>query len=411
MTPSPSTLDLDAVRAAFPGLADGFVFFDNAGGSQVLRQVADRVRDYMLTTSVQLGASYNVSERALARVTEARARIATLLGAGRPEEIVLGPSTTQLMRNLCAAMASQFQEGDEIILTDFDHESNIGPWQPLRERGVVVKTWSLDPATCEIDLDELDRLLSPRTKLVCVTHTSNILGTINPIAEIARRVHAAGARLCVDAVAYAPHRAVDVQALGADYYVFSFYKVYGPHFAVMWGRYEHLLELDGLYHWFYGRDKIPTKLEPGNMNYELAWGCCGIVDYLEDLGGGAGRPGIERAFAAIAAHEEALSARLLSWLDSRNDLRVVGRREASRDARVPTIAFKAQGRDSEAIVRAVDRHRIGIRFGDFHSRRLVERLGLSDGNGVVRVSMVHYNTVAEVDRLVGALDEALASTA
>jgi cysteine desulfurase family protein (TIGR01976 family) len=410
MTASPVPLDLAAVRAAFPGLADGFAFFDNAGGAQVLREVADRVRDYLLTTSVQLGASYEVSERALARVTEARARVALLVGASRPEEVVFGPSTTQLMRNLCAAMASQFAAGDEIVLTTFDHESNIGPWLPLQERGVVVRWWKPDPETGEIDLAELDRLLSPRTRLVCVTHASNILGTINPIPEIARRVHAAGARLCVDAVAYAPHRAVDVVASGADYYVFSFYKVYGPHFAVMWGRYEALLELDGLYHWFYGKDKVPNKLEPGNMNYELAWGCAGIVDYLERLGGAPGRAGIESAFEAIARQEEALGERLLGWLRARNDVRIVGRRESDGGSRVPTISFKVAGRDSEEIVRHVDTARIGIRFGDFHSRRLVEHLGLAEGGGVVRVSMVHYNTLEEVDRLIGALEGALASS-
>ena len=404
---SAAPLDMNRVRSHFPALAGGTAFFDNAGGSQVLRGVAERVADYLLTTSVQLGASYAVSQKALDRVTEARRRIATLIGATRPDEVVLGPSTTQLMRNLCAAMARQFEPGDEIILTDFDHESNIGPWLPLVERGVVVRTWSVDPESFEIDLADLDRLLSKRTKLVCVTHASNILGTINPIAEIANRVHAAGAKLCVDAVAYAPHRAVDVVASGADFYVFSFYKTYGPHFAVMWGRHEHLLDLDTLYHWFYGRDKVPNKLEPGNMNYELAWGSAGITDYLEDLGGGQGRPAIEAAFDAIARQEEILGERLLAWLRGRNDVTIVGRRDSDREFRVPTIAFKVTGRDSAAIVTQVDAHDIGIRYGDFHSRRLVERLGLMEGNGVVRVSMVHYNTVEEVDRLIRALDQAI----
>jgi cysteine desulfurase family protein (TIGR01976 family) len=401
-------LDLDRVRASFPALESGWAFFDNAGGSQVLRTVAERVSDYLLTTSVQLGASYAVSQAASARYAQARATVARLLNAARPEEIVFGPSTTQLMRNLAAAMASQLRPGDEIVLTDFDHESNIGPWLGLAERGVVFRTWHADPMTGEIDLADLAALLRPRTKLVCVTHASNILGTINPIADIAALVHAHGARLCVDAVAYAPHRAVDVQACGADYYVFSFYKVYGPHFAVMWGRHEHLLELDGLYHWFYGKDKVPGKLEPGNANYELAWGCTGIVDYLDGLGGGTGdRHAIDRAFDAIAVHEEALSERLLSWLRERNDVRIVGRRESDAALRVPTIAFKVDGRDSQDIVRQVDEDRIGIRHGDFHSRRLVERLGLMDEGGVVRVSMVHYNTLAEVDRLVGSLDRAI----
>lgn len=407
MTPAP--LDIDRVRAAFPALDSGFVYFDNAGGSLVLRSVAERISDYLLTTSVQLGASYAVSQLASARMAQARAAVARFVNARRPEEIVFGPSTTQLVRNLVAAMESRFQPGDEIVLTDFDHESNIGPWLALAARGVVVRTWQADPHTGEIDLADLARLMTPRTRLVCVTHASNILGTINSVRDIAALVHAHGAQLCVDAVAYAPHRAVDVQACDADYYVFSFYKVYGPHFAVMWGRHEHLLELDGLYHWFYGKDKVPAKLEPGNASYELAWGCTGIVDYIDALGGGTGdRAAVDRAFAAIAAHEEALAERLLYWLRARNDVRIVGRRESSAALRVPTIAFRVDGRDARDIVGRVDDDAIGIRHGDFHSRRLVERMGLTAAGGVIRVSMVHYNTAGEVDRLIDSLERATA---
>ena len=402
------TLDLDFVRAQFPALGDGFAYFDNAGGSLVLAGVADRVRDYLLTTSVQTGASYPQSRRAVDRLREARARLALMLNAARPEEIVLGPSTTVLMQFLARAMEARLQPGDEIVVTDFDHESNIGPWRALERRGVVVKTWHLAPETLALDLDALDRVMTARTRLVAVTHTSNILGTINPVADIARFVHARGARIAVDAVAYAPHRAVDVQAWDVDYYVFSFYKTYGPHFAVMYGKYDHLLELDGLYHYFYGRDKVPMKLEPGNTNYELAWGAAGIVDYLDALGGRTGdRAAITRAFDGIAAQEESLAERLLGYLRGRNDVQVVGHRAGDAALRVPTIAFKVDGRNSEEIVRAVDAAGVGIRFGDFHSRRLVEHLGLAGDGGVVRVSMVHYNTVEEVDRLVAALDRHL----
>ena len=401
-------LDLDFVRSQFPALADGFAYFDNAGGSLVLRTVADRVRDYLLTTSVQTGASYPHSQRAVERLSEARARIALMLNARRPEEIVLGPSTTVLCQFLARAMEGRLQPGDEIVVTDFDHESNIGPWRALEKRGIVLKTWSLDPETLEIDLSALDALMTERTRLVAVTHTSNILGTINPVAEIARRAHARGAEIVVDAVAYAPHRAVDVAAWDVDYYVFSFYKTYGPHFAVLYGKYDKLLQLDGLYHYFYGKDKVPMKLEPGNTNYELAWGSAGIVDYLDTLGGGTGdRGAITRAYDAIAAHEADLAERLLAYLRGRNDTRIIGHRSSDAAKRVPTISFKVKNKDSGAIVRETDKDALGIRFGDFHSRRLVEALGLAEDGGVVRVSMVHYNTIAEVDRLIGSLDRAL----
>ncbi len=401
-------LDLAYVRQQFPALADGFGYLDNAGGSLVLSRVADRVRDYLLTTSVQTGASYRQSQLAVERLAEARDRIALLLNAARPEEIVLGPSTTVMFQFLAKAMEGRLAPGDEIVVTDFDHESNIGPWRALEKRGIVIKTWGLDPESFEIDLAELDTLMTERTRLVAVTHVSNILGTINPVAEIARRVHARGAEIAVDGVAYAPHRAVDVRAWDVDYYVFSFYKTYGPHFAVLYGKYEKLLELDGLYHYFYGREKVPMKLEPGNTNYELAWGSAGIVDYLDTLGGGTGdRGAITRAYDAMAEQEDAIGARLLAFLGSRNDVRVVGRRTSGADTRVPTVAFKARARDAAAIVRDVDKHELGIRFGDFHSRRLIERLDLAGDSGVVRVSMVHYNTLEEVDRLIGALEPAL----
>ncbi len=399
-------LDLGHVRSQFPALASGWAFFDNAGGSLVLKSVAERVSDYLLTTSVQTGASYEISQSAGQRLAAARARMATFVNAERPEEIVFGPSTTVLMRFLATAMASQLSPGDEIILTNFDHESNIGPWLLLKERGVVFNVWEIDPVTLAPDIAQLGRLMSPRTRLVCVTHASNILGSINPIAEIAAFVHARGARICVDGVAYAPHRAIDVQALGADYYAFSFYKTYGPHFAMLYGRHEHLLELDGLYHYFYGKDKVPGKLEPGNPCYELAWGAAGIVDYFESLGGGSGRAALTRAFDLVAQHEAVIGERLLAWLRRRNGARIVGSGEADPNTRVPTIAFTLEGHDPIELIKAIDAQKIGVRHGDFHSRRLIEALGLAPG-GVIRVSMAHYNTLEDVDRLTQALDGAL----
>jgi cysteine desulfurase family protein (TIGR01976 family) len=403
------TFDVEFARSQFPALADGFAYFDNAGGSLVLKRVADRIHDYLLTTSVQTGASYVHSQRASARLAEARARVALFMGARRPEEIVFGPSTTALVQYLARAMAYQFKPGDEVIVTRFDHESNIGAWLGLEPLGVTVKFWDIDKNSFEIDLGALERLLSPRTRLVAVTHVSNILGTIHPIAKIARLVHAHGAKIVVDGVAYAPHRAVDVTALDVDYYVFSFYKTYGPHFAALYGKYDDLLALDSLYHYFYGRDKVPGKLEPGNPNYELAWGAAGIVDYFDALGGSTGdRAAIARAFAGVAAHEAALGERLLAYLRDRNDIRIIGRRDSDPQKRVPTIAFKAVGRDSASIVTEIDKASIGIRHGDFHSRRLIEGLDLASDNGVVRVSMVHYNTTEEVDRLIAGLERALA---
>ena len=262
-------LNLESIRAEFPALAGGTVYLDNAGGSQVLRRVADRVRDYLLTSSVQLGASYAASVAAGEKVLAARRAVAELVNAPFDDEVVMGGATTALMFMLTQALMPGIQPGDEVIVTDTDHEANIGGWMRLQQAGAVVKVWQVNRDSLALEPADLDRLLGPRTRWLAMTWASNILGTVNPVDEVARRVHAVGARLCVDAVAYAPHRLVDVQASGADVVVFSFYKVFGPHYAVMWVRRELLLSLPSLNHFFIGPDVLPYKLQPGNVNYEL----------------------------------------------------------------------------------------------------------------------------------------------
>lgn len=406
-------LNLDEVRAEFPALASEWAYLDNAGGSQVLRRVADRVSDYLLTSSVQLGASYRPSQAAGERVLAARRSVAEMIHAAHDEEVVMGGSTTALMFNLIQALLPGIAPGDEIIVTETDHEANIGGWMSLARAGAVIKLWEVDRDTLTLEMKALDRLLGPRVKWVAMTHASNILGTVNPVAQVAERVHAVGARLCVDAVAYAPHRLVDVQASGADVYLFSFYKVFGPHYAVMWGRRDWLLELPSLNHYFIGREVLPYKLQPGNVNYELSYGCIGISDYLQAIGSSLGASGSARermqcAFDAFARHEDKLAERLLAYLRSERNVRVIGRPTAIGSQRVPTVSFSVSGQLSEEIVQHADRHAIGIRFGDFYAKRLIEALGLQPQGGVVRVSIAHYNTIDEIDRLVRCLDEVIA---
>ncbi|TCQ92647.1 cysteine desulfurase-like protein [Pseudomonas sp. JUb52] len=406
-----NSLDIAYVRKQFPGLAADYAFMDNAGGSLVLQGVADRVADYLLNSSVQLGASYPPSVAAGERVMQARRSVMQLINAAHPDEVIMGGSTTHLLQILCRAIAPLIAPGDEIIVTNCDHEANIGPWVRLCEdRGATLRVWQVDPDSLELELDDLQALLGDRTRYVAVTHASNILGSINPVAEIARRVHAVGAQLCVDAVAYAPHRLVDVQASGADFYVYSFYKTFGPHFAVLWGRRDLLLAFPSLNHFFIGQEVVPYKLQPGNVNYELSFGCIGISDYLLDIGDRLGVQGSERermqaAFDAFEVQEDALAERLLGFLRQRPGVRVIGK--TSVQARVPTISFVVEGVRSEAVVLKVDEQRIGIRFGDFYARRLIEALGLAPQGGVVRVSLAHYNTLEEIDRLIAALDQAI----
>jgi cysteine desulfurase family protein (TIGR01976 family) len=420
-------LDLAAIRREFPALDDSVAYLDNAGGSQVLRRVADRVHEYLLTSSVQLGATYRQSQLAAERVLAARRAVAELINAPHDDEVVMGGATTALIFLLTQALCSEIRPGDEIIVTQSDHEANIGGWMRLQQAGASIKVWRVDPDSLELELEDLQRLLSPRVRWVALTWASNILGTINPVPEIARLVHAAGGRLCVDAVAYAPHRLVDVQASGADVVVFSFYKVFGPHYAVLWGRRELLLSLPSLNHFFIGPEVIPYKLQPGNVNYELSYGCIGIHEYLRDTGTALGAAGNARqrmqvAFDAFAQHEDALAERLLAWLRGKRAVRIIGhattkdavRKDAVRQdtvrqdaVRVPTISFVVAGVQSESIVRHVDAHGIGIRYGDFYARRLIEALGLQANGGVIRASIAHYNTAGEIDRLIQHLDEVI----
>lgn len=403
-------LELSRVRACFPALSGGTVFMDNAGGSQCLGAVADAVRAYLLERNVQLGASYAVSVDASAHVLEGRRAIARLVGAEDDRQVVLGPSTTQLVSNLALAMSPGLRPGDEIVVTNADHEANVGPFRRLESQGVVIREWQIDREALALRSADLEPLLGARTRLVCMTHCSNVLGTIHDVREVARRVHAAGARLLVDGVAYAPHRRIDVAALEADYYVFSLYKVYGPHVAALVAPLGHLAELANINHHFLA-DEIPYKLQPGNVCYELVAALPALERYLLELGGGIGAgtyaDALGRAFAAVAGHEATLAERLLTFLRVRRDVTVIGDPRSDPAHRVPTISFAPHARAPEAVVRAVDTHGIGIRHGDFYARRLVDALGLRACGGVVRVSMVHYNTLGEVDRVVSALDGAL----
>ncbi len=396
-------LDLEFVRAQFPSLGSGFTFLDNAGGSQTLGRVADRVRDYLLSTNVQLGASYTVSVAATERVSAASRAVAAYVNAADPKEIVLGSSTTQLIGNLALALQDEFTAGDEIVITTADHEANVGAWRRLEKRGLVIKTWNVDRDSLLLEAKDLDAIMTKRTRLVAFAHVSNVLGSLHDVTGLTRAIHERGARVLVDGVAFAPHREIDVRAWDVDYYVFSFYKVYGPHIAMLYGKRELLEAASGINHSFI--TEVPYKLQPGNVNYELAHSLGGVFEYVDALGA-ASSAGKRGAFEDIAAHEEALGERLLSWLRGKKGVSIIGEASSDRTRRVPTIAFRFHGVTPEAVVRRVDESRIGIRHGDFYSKGLVGQLGLQASGGVVRASMVHYNTVAEVDRLITALDAA-----
>lgn len=390
-----------AVREHFPALGSGWALFDNAGGSVAPRQVIERTRDYMARLHVQHGASYAPSAEATEAVA-AGVRAAARLVNADPDEVVIGPSTTMNVLVLAQALRPTMKEGDEIVVTQLDHEANIGAWRRLAETGIVVREWPLDVESATLRTEDLEPLLNDRTRLVCFTHCANVVGTIHDVAAIARLVHDAGAELCVDGVAYAPHRRVDVRALDVDWYLVSLYKLYGPHLGLLYGKRDCLRRAANVNHYFIDDDPVSYKLTPGNVVHELTAAVPGIVDYLETID-----PDLDRAFERIAEHEERLVAPLLDWLAARKDVRLIGEPGADRALRVPTVAFTVEGRHASEIPPLVDREQVAIRWGHFYAARAIEALGLAERGGVLRASMVHYNTSDEVDRLIAALDRAL----
>lgn len=413
-------LDLDFVRSHFPTLklAKPWALFDNAGGSAPTGGVIDAVSEFMRRWPVQLGASYELSAEATARLAAGHDAMALWTGVPRGS-IVLGPSTTRHLQLLATALRPLWRRGDEVVVTNLDHEANIGPWRRLAETGIVVKEWRLRPESAALELADLEPLLGKRTRLVAFTQCSNIVGEIFDVAGAVRMIHAAGALACVDGVAYAAHRLLEVAAWDVDFYTVSLYKTFGPHLALLYGKRELLLAARGQYHFFHSEDDVPYKLEPGNATHELAASLPRITDYLDALAehhfGPAAAGGDEeerrrrwtRVYDLIRDHEASLAGRLIDYLKSKKNVRLFGPATADGRRRVPTLTFTVAGRRSSEIPPFLDARHVAVRWGDFYSRRAIAALGLLEQDGVVRVSMVSYNTHDEVDRLIRALDEML----
>ncbi|QDU65134.1 cysteine desulfurase-like protein [Engelhardtia mirabilis] len=401
-------LDLEFVRPRFPALTTDWALLDNAGGSVPLGAVADAVGDYMRRCMVQVGASYDLSREAAQRVAAGHRAAEELLGANEGE-VVLGPSSTALAKLIARALRPLWKQGDAVVVTDLDHEANIGPWRELEASGIEVREWHVDPGTHRLELVGLEPLLDDRTRLVAFSHCSNIVGTIHDVRSIAARVRAAGALTCVDGVAFAPHRRVDVKALGVDLYLASLYKVYGPHLSALYGRAELLQRARSQNHFFVPEDAVPYKLEPGNVTHELAASLPAVPAYLRELDrhhGGAGT--LDGAFERIAEHEAGLAEPLLALLSAHPRTRLIGSPDADPAERAPTISFTVRDLASSAVPTLLDRDRVAVRYGHFYAHRLIDRLGLALDQGVVRASLVHYNSVDEVARLVDGLNRALA---
>jgi cysteine desulfurase family protein (TIGR01976 family) len=386
------------------------VYLENAGGSQVPAVVADRIRDYMLSSYVQVGAGYPLSQRATGLLDEGHDFVRLMMN-GDDGEVILGPSTSALLQMLAGCYARVLEPGSEIVVAQTGHEANVGPWKMLARLGVELRWWEMDPTTFSCPLSDLESLLSDRTALVAFPHVSNLLGDIVDVKAITSLAHAAGARVVVDGVAYAPHRAMDVSGWDVDWYAYSTYKVYGPHMAALWGRRDALAELTGPNHFFVPDDELPYKFEVGGANHEGCAGIRGLRDYLAflvelDDPRTLDRPAIERAFELMTACELPLQARLIEYLRARDDVRIVGPTDDG-PSRVSTISFVHDSKSSAEITAAVDRSGIGIRHGHMYAYHLCEAAGLEPEDGVVRTSLVHYNTSEEIERLIEVFDAVL----
>ncbi len=406
-----NALDTAFVRRQFPAFREngleGQAFFENAGGSYACRQVLWRLERFYRERKVQPYGPYAASEAGGAEMDEARARLAAHLGVAR-DELHFGPSTSANTYVLSQAVRGWMPPGSALIVTNQDHEANSGPWRRLAEDGgFEIREWRIDPQSGALDPADLAPLLDEKVRLVCFPHCSNVVGEINDVPAITAMVRAAGAYSCVDGVSLAPHGLPDIGALGADIYLFSAYKTFGPHQGIMTISQGLAARLPNQGHWFNG-DVLTRRFTPAGPDHAQVAACAGLSDYIDALyehhfragRDAAGRSG--RVRQLIRAYETVLLEPLMAYLETRRDLRVIGP-QAAGPARAPTVAL-ALGEPARAAAARLARHGIMAGGGDFYARRPLQAMGVDLGRGVLRLSLVHYNTPEEVDRLITALD-------
>jgi cysteine desulfurase family protein (TIGR01976 family) len=416
-------LDPKTIRSQFPSLDRPAIFFDNPGGTQIARPSLERIQRYLLECNANHAGAFATSVQSDAVLEQAHAAMADFLNASRPEEIVFGNNMTSLTLHLSRSLARTLSPGDEIVVTRLDHDANISPWLLVAEdRGCKVTWIDFDVEDCTLKLDEFEKAFERKPKLVAFGCASNAVGTINPVRKITQMAHAAGARVYVDAVQYAPHGPIDVQDLGVDFLVCSSYKFFGPHAAALYGRYELLDELKA-YKVRPATNQPPGKWETGTQNHEGIAGVLGALEYFEWLGKTFGseqeeglrekgytgrRLEFKKAMTAIRAYEFETSRALLSALERIPGLRLYGIAEARRlDERVPTFAFTLEDKPPRRVAELLAREGIYVWDGNYYALAVTERLGVEEDGGMVRVGAVHYNTGDEIVRL----EEALARIA
>ena len=408
-----TALDLNFVRSNFPAFAEpslkGFGFFENAGGSYACMQTIDWLNRYYRQTKVQPYYDFPASTTAGEQMDTAKQRMAAWLNV-ETEEVHFGPSTSQNTYVVAQALRQELKPGDEVIVTNQDHEANIGAWSRLEDDGIAVREWKVDPDTAELHPLDLEALLSERTRAVAFTHCSNLVASINPVREITDMIHRAGALAIVDGVSFCPHGLPDVRALGADIYLFSLYKVYGPHLGVMVMSKELNGDLPYQGHFF--NAGIPgARFTPAGPDHAQIASVNGVLDYLEAVYQhhyGEDTPDMRKAAAVMELfreQESKLLQPLLDFLSGHPKVRLIGKKNAK--GRAPTVTFTADGHRSTELASQLSDFKLGVGVGHFYSYRLIEALGINTEEGALRTSFVHYTSQGEVDRLIAALDQIL----
>ncbi len=421
---SATTFDEMDVRSHFPSLAlrqDGrpVVFFDNPGGTQAVGACIDAITQYLTTSNANTHGAFLTSQRTDAMLAEAHAAMADLLNAADPRETVFGPNMTTLTFAMSRALARTFEPGDEIVVTRLDHDANVAPWQAVADdRGLVIRMADIDPLTCTLDMASLRECITPRTKLVAVGYASNAVGTINDVATAIAWAKEVGALTWIDAVQYAPHGPIDVQALGCDFLACSAYKFFGPHLGIVYGRLP-LLEALTAYKVRPAENTPPDKWETGTQNHECIAGLLGTLNYLAELGRAhessyaarfprmtGRRLALHCAMAAIQEHERELARHLLAGLASIEGLRIYGlTAEEDLPRRVPTVAVTAPRHTPQELAERLGERGIFTWDGNYYAINLMERLDLEASGGALRIGLAHYNTIEEIERLLAALRE------
>jgi cysteine desulfurase family protein (TIGR01976 family) len=407
--------DIAWVREQFPSLklqANGHpaAFLDGPAGTQVPKQVMDAVQNYFLTANANTYGAFLTSRRNDEMILAARAAMADFFNCDG-SEVVFGQNMTTITFALARAIARELKAGDEIVVTTLDHDANVAPWRALEERGMVVRQADIREEDCTLDLEDLKRKISEKTKLVAVGYASNIVGTINPVAEITKLAHAAGALMFVDAVHYAPHGLIDVKGLDCDFLACSLYKFFGPHMGTLFGKREHLQRFKP-YKLRPATNVPPECWETGTQVQELIAGIGAAVDYIAELGrhcdpsAKSRREALQAAYRATHAYETSLLTRLIAGLRTIPGMRIFGITDEKRfDERCATLSFRLGDRHPTKIAEFLGDRGIFTWDGNFYALNLSERLGVEQLGGVLRVGLVHYNTADEVDRLLGALRE------